>query len=624
MCGLCGFWTAQDSDSFNQEALQKMNNTLRHRGPEAEGYYFADNQQGGKVALAHARLRIIDLSDAANQPFWSADRRYAVVFNGEIYNFKDIIRQYNLQTQTHTDTEIIAELFARFGKDCVHRFNGMFVIVLYDTHTDSLYLFRDRLGIKPLYYYHDTQTSTFAFASELKAIVALPAVRARLTINRQAIAHYLYQGFIAAPETIYNEVHKFPQGHHAAFNGHHLEISPYWQPEQHITSPHTPTITEAKKNLSLLLDSAIKYRLISDVPIGTFLSGGIDSSLVTAYAQQHADRPLQTFTIAFQEARFNEAPFAQKIAQHLGTQHHEIIVSYDTALQRVTQLPQIYDEPFADSSAIPSLLVSEAARKNVTVALAGDGGDELFLGYGMYTWAERFQKPWLKTLRYPLGKLLTYSHNNRLERGAKVLLYDHPTRLKSHILSQESYLFSQAELRQLLRYPPHEIAFDEHINVFQRPLKPAEMQSLFDLKHYLPDDLLVKMDRASMHHSLEVRLPLLDYRLVQFALNLPYNLKKQGNITKFLLRELLFEKVPAQYFDRPKQGFAIPLAEWLQKDLRYLIDRYLSAETVQNAGYVRYEQVESLKRQFFKGKTYLYNRIWALIVLHQWHEEIVS
>ena len=376
---------------------------------------------------------------------------------------------------------------------------------------------------------------------------------------------------------------------------------------------------EAKDQLAALLSSSVRYRMISDVPYGIFLSGGIDSSLVAALAQQQNQTAVKTFTIGFKEERYNEAAHAAKIAAHLKTEHHEFTLSYTDALQLCDQSMDSYDEPFADSSAIPTMLVSKHAREQVKMVLTGDGGDELFMGYGMYRWALRLQNPLLKILRHPVAATLS-SMNTRYQRAAKLFSYAADEDLRQHIFSQEQYFFSKKETDKLLgRKSNGAVNFSPPPR--NRKLSAAEEQALFDLNNYLKDDLLVKVDRATMHYALEGRSPFLDYRLVEFALNVHQNLKMKHGELKILPRKLLADFLPASLFERPKQGFAIPLKHWLQHELKYLIDKYLSEEIIRRHGMIDFEEIEILKSQFFGGRDFLYNRLWNLMVLHRWLEK---
>jgi asparagine synthase (glutamine-hydrolysing) len=623
MCGISGIIAPSLSADSLQLHINHSNNTLAHRGPDAAGTYV--NVECG-LALGHRRLSIIDLSDAANQPFHSQCGRYVMVFNGEIYNYRDLIEQYHLQHLTTTsDSEVVIELFAQYGINCIQSFNGMFAIAIYDLATQQLWLIRDRLGVKPLLYFWQPALQLFGFASELKAFKHSPLFKPHLSINKQAIAQFLHIGFVPSTASIYSEIKKLPPAHYACYDGQQLKLTPYWSAQQHQSNILPRSEADAKQQLTDLLRSAVAYRLISDVPVGAFLSGGIDSSIVAAFAQEQSSRPLHTFTIGFTQSKSDETQHARAVARHIGSQHSEFILHYDDALTRIEQLLDIYDEPFADSSAIPTLLLSEKVRPHVAVALSGDGGDELFLGYGMYRWAERLNHPLLKIGGATLGRLLQKMPHNRYRRGGMVLDCRNYEHLQSHILSQESYLFAEHELANLLQKPYADTLNKAFIYAHwaakgnREQQVYAQQQALFDLYCYLPDDLLVKVDRAAMHHALEVRNPLLDYRLVEFALSLEASLKYRKGISKYLLKQVLYDKVPAQIFDRPKQGFSIPLAHWLKTDLRHWLNDNLHPDLVAQAQMVSPQMVAQLKHDFFQnGRDYLYNRLWALALLHQW------
>lgn len=609
MCGIAGFVDFRQLSS--QTDLELLTECIAHRGPDAGGYFY-----DGITGLGHRRLSILDLSAAANQPMYSANNQYIIVFNGEVYNFQEIALELDINLKTTSDTEVILEAFVKWGPNFVHRLNGMFALAIYNKVEKELFLYRDRMGIKPVYYYQEG--SYFAFSSELKSLIKLPHLQKKLTLNKEAISQFLYLGYIPRPNSIYSEIKKMDSGTYLLLNKKGLKTIPYWQ----LTDQFKPDLLhneiEAKAKLKELVLSSVKYRMISDVPFGTFLSGGIDSSLITAAAQQVSSTPVKTFSIAFHASKYNEAKYASAVANHLSTNHHEFTVTEKEALEWVDQLTGIYDEPFADSSAIPTLIVSELARKHVTMTLSGDGGDELFFGYGMYQWAERLSNPLVNTFRKPIAKALPWL-GNRFERAAQVFLYEDANRRKSHIFSQEQYLFSQKEIYKLLNPEFQAKALIiEDWNVQARKLTPMEDQALFDMYYYLQDDLLVKVDRATMRHSLETRVPLLDYRIVEFALNLSPDLKFKNGVNKYLLKQVLYDFVPKEIFDRPKWGFSIPLAIWLKTSLRYLIEDYLSEKVVNRYGVVNYAEVKRLKESFLQGKEYLYNRVWLLIVLHKW------
>lgn len=609
MCGIIGFLSF--SNNFKEQDLKRMNDCIAHRGPDADGYFY-----DGTVGLGHRRLSILDLSEAANQPLYSSCGKYVIIYNGEVYNFKEVAAKLNKKMRTTSDTEVILEAFIQFGPDFVQLLNGMFAIAIYNIEKQELFLCRDRLGIKPIFLYKDKDN--IVFGSELKSFLKLDYIKSKLTLNKGATRDFLYLGYIPRPNTIYNEIYKMESGSYLIMNKLGINQKTYWNLEDKVLPSVLSDFSSAKRQLKELVLSAVEYRMISDVPFGTFLSGGIDSSLVTAAAQHISSQPINTFSIGFDDPKFNESHFAEAVSKHLKTHHHTFRVNYKDAIDQVEKLTDIYDEPFADSSAIPTLLVSRLARQNVTMTLSGDGGDELFLGYGMYNWAKRLNNPVLKTFRRPLSYLLK-NMGNRYERASYLLDYQTEKRLKSHIFSQEQYMFSEVELDKMLT--PHfrgGLALGEDFNSLGRNLSNVEEQALFDIKYYLQDDLLVKVDRATMQHSLETRVPLLDYRIVEFALNLSQDLKLHEGISKYILKEVLYDFVPAEIFNRPKWGFSIPLGKWLREDLKFLIDDYLNEKVVSELGVVDYEYVERLLQQFLKGKDFLYNRIWLLIVLHRW------
>jgi len=607
MCGIFGIVSIKNP--VNPNRIKQATSSLDHRGPDASGIYLSEDN---KVGLGHTRLSILDLSEDANQPFYSADRRYVMVFNGEIYNYREIAKALDIQTQTTADTEVVIEAFAIEGPDFVHRLNGMFAIAIWDTVEHKLHLFRDRMGIKPLYYLHDDDQ--FIFASELKSIYTYLQSKSGLTISRKAFHAFMHLGYIPEPLSIYNEIKKFPAGCYATIRNLKVEIRNYWNVDNQVSTQVLADGKEAENRLHELLNSSVKKRLISDVPLGTFLSGGIDSSLVTALASQHTSGKLNTFSIGFEESKFDESKYARKVAQHLGTNHTEFILSEKEALPLFDEMISTYDEPFADSSAIPTMLVSRLARAQVKVILTGDGGDEQFLGYGAYAWADRLNHPILKNpVSQKLAAALLGMGNNKMKRASQ--LFKNSNAIRSHIFSQEQYLFSNSDLGGLLvDYDTKNLFFYQDIHT----KSPAELQAIFDLKYYLKDDLLVKVDRASMRYGLECRVPLLDHELVEFNLNLAPDLKKRGNVSKHLLKQVLYQYVPKQLFDRPKWGFGIPLAKWLKGDLHYLIEDFLNEKVVQDLGYFHYPVVHELLKRFEKGEEYLYNRLWLMILWHRW------
>jgi asparagine synthase (glutamine-hydrolysing) len=620
MCGISGFYSFDEV--FSESELHAMTEALAHRGPDASGHFVDDT-----VGLGHRRLSIIDLSETANQPMHSSDGRYVMVYNGEVYNYREIASELkqNFKTvfKTASDSESILEAYVKYGPGFLEKLNGMFALAIYDKKKKELFVCRDRIGIKPLYYFWDGHN--FAFASELKALTHLAFIP--LQINRNAVYHFLHMGFVPSPHSIYKSIKKLDSATWMKISKDNLESCSYWSPQQQVNEKVITKEKEAIVKLSDLLMSSVQYQIKSDVPFGVFLSGGIDSSLITANAVNLSGVKVNTFSIGFEENKYNESVYAKSVANYVKTNHHEFIVSHRDAIDFIDTIFEAYSEPFADPSAIPTMLVSKLARKHVTVTLSGEGGDELFLGYGAYQWAKRLNQPLIKNFRHQIAGALT-NYSTRFNRHANYFLYPTEELKYSHILSQEQYYFSLQEADQLLTsdfisQPETQNTellnnFGIEINNLRRTLGPMEKQALFDLQFYLQGDLLTKVDRASMHFSLETRVPYLDHRIIEFTLNLSPSLKYRNNVTKYLLKEILYQYIPKKFFDRPKQGFAIPLAKWLKSDLYFLIEETLSKEVIEKYNIVNYSHVEQLKKEFLGGKDYYYSRLWLLIILHKW------
>jgi asparagine synthase (glutamine-hydrolysing) len=611
MCGIAGAYV---QDGVENDRMKTATDTLFHRGPDAGGYYTSVSK---KIFLGHRRLSIIDLSEVANQPMNSSDGRYVIIYNGEVYNFKELkTRLPDFDWKTNGDTEVIIELFAAFGAKSFVWLNGIFAFSIYDTIEERLWFCRDPLGIKPLFI--QRSKTQLLFSSELKAIISTRSQQTPFKINNAAIPYFLHLGYIPEPMTIYEGVEKFPAAHYAVLDikTNHWTQQKYWNAEDYYLSNPINDEATALKLYKEKLFAAVNRQMISDVPLGTFLSGGIDSSLVSAVASVLNPGKINTFSIGFEEAAFDESQYADQVAKHINTQHHLFKVKLDDVLGLIPDFIDVYDEPFADSSAFPTMLVSKLARAQVTVTLSGDGGDEFFQGYGMYTWAKRLDDPKIKLLRKPLH-FASKMMNERFQRAGELFNYPDANRIPSHIFSQEQYFFGEQELQQLVP----DLSFDfTSLNQLPNKGTAQERQAFWDVDHYLKDDLLVKVDRASMHYSLETRVPLLDKEIVEFALNIPLSLKiREGYGTKYLMKKTLYEMVPRHIFERPKRGFAIPLNKWLSNELKPLLDKYLSTEKVQQAGFVNSEYVATLVKDYFAGKTYLYNRVWVLLVLHWWY-----
>ena len=619
MCGISGILSFKKivSNIVIKEMVQSMN----HRGPDSNGFYSEEN-----VLLGHNRLSILDLSVRANQPMTSQNGRFVIVYNGEVYNYRELASTLkysnpDLNFNSASDTETILEGFALNGISYATQLNGMFAFAIWDKKERELYLCRDRMGIKPLYYYNDG--NVFAFASEIKALKKVPELNWEL--DTASVFQFLNLGMILTPNSIYKNVKKLEAGSVLKVSSKGVESYKYWSLSTQVHSEVVSNEKQAIVKLSDLIMSSVQYHLRSDVPFGVFLSGGIDSSLVTASAVQLTGDKLNTFSIGFEEDAFNESTYARAVAKYLGTNHHEFIVSQKEAVSLMNDLLDIYDEPFADSSAIPTLMVSRLAKNHVTVTLSGEGGDELFHGYGSYVWANRLDNRLLQYSGDLIAGILC-KMNNRYRRAASLFQPYSWKNIRSHIHSQEQYYFSNKELEKCI-LPSWKNEFKKHIDSLitinsldgiienlkgKRNLTAAEQQSIFDLKYYLQDDLLTKVDRASMRHSLETRVPYLDHRIVEFALNLSPELKMKGGVQKYILKEILYQYVPKAYFDRPKKGFAIPLSKWLRHEMRDRVEEEIKYEN----GFVDVKYTRELYNRYLAGEEYLYNRIWLILCLN--------
>jgi asparagine synthase (glutamine-hydrolysing) len=608
MCGIAGVYNFSNPRLI----LEAMHLRMAHRGPDAAGIYIDEKFSLG---LTHRRLAILDLTSAGEQPFHSQCGRYAMVYNGEVYNFKAIALQlsqtFGIQFKSGTDTEIVLEAFVHWGPSFIHKLNGMFAMAIFDKQTGLLQLWRDRLGIKPLYYWSDQ--SKFCFGSEPEVLRQTKEIN---QIEKKAIPAFFHLGYVPAPLSIWKGMFKLKPGETVTFDGFNLETQRWWDPALLPLERFEGSEIEAVSQLEALISDSVSLRLVADVPFGTFLSGGVDSSLVTALAAKAYGPGLKTFSIAMDEGTHNEAEYAKAVSAHLKTEHIEFSVSANEGLKWVELLPDIFQEPFADSSAIPSLMVSDLAKKSATMVLTGDGGDELFHGYGAYRWASRLSgvKGQVLNRVAPLFRL----GNERYKRIGELLGSKGKSSLQAHIFSQEQYLFSAPELSELLS---SDILFEvpDYNESQTLLLSPSEKQAWFDLQLYLPDDLLVKVDRATMHFALEARVPLLDFRLVQFALALPTSMKYKEGCAKYILKQVLYKHVPSKLFNRPKWGFSIPLVKWMQKELKPLLDEWVGQPEHYRHGFLNYNHAILLLNRFNNGETRLYNRLWLIIQFNLWY-----
>jgi len=649
VCGVAGYLQPGGFDPNEAARIAAaMTDVIRHRGPDDSGAW-VDGDAG--IALGHRRLAILDLSPAGHQPMVSASGRFVLVFNGEIYNFRELraeLTQLGHQFRGGSDTEVMLAAFSQWGiRLAVGRFNGMFAFAVWDRAERVLHLGRDRAGEKPLYY--GWMGGTLLFGSELKALRAHPQCDAE--IDRDALAVYLRLGYVPCPYTIYRGIFKLPPGTLLNIRGAQgagaATPLAYWSAreiaERGCADPFTGSAPAALEQFDALLRDAVKIRMEADVPLGAFLSGGLDSSAVVALMQAQSERPVRTFTIGFLEGGYNEAQHGKAVAQHLGTAHSELCVTPAEALALIPRLPTLYDEPFADPSMIPTFLVSEFARRQVTVSLSGDGGDELFGGYGRYrlgrtlwrslSWipgpvrrgaaalalpsaAPRRLSQIVDTLARPVTG--TRSLRERLRQAADVLSVPSSTALYHYLMS---YWKAPTTIVPGASEPP--IPQTDPARWANVPGIAHQMMYL-DLVTYLPDDILVKLDRASMGVSLESRVPLLDHRVIEFAWRLPPHLRIRGGEGKWLLRQLVHRHVPRGLVERPKMGFGVPISAWLRDPLRDWAEALLDETRLRREGMLDPRPIRTKWKEHVSDRTRWDYDLWAVLMFQAWSEATTS
>ncbi|MBA3968046.1 MAG: asparagine synthase (glutamine-hydrolyzing) [Nitrospirales bacterium] len=647
MCGITGFFHRQkiENERWIRTVLSQMTSSLKHRGPDSSDIWCDAKPQ---IGLGHTRLAIQDLSPAGSQPMPSASGRFVLTFNGEIYNFQELrteLEQAGCKFRGHSDTEVLLTAIEEWGvTQALQRANGMFAFAIWDSITRTLTLARDRIGKKPLYY--GWSGKTFLFASELKALKHHPDFDA--TIDPGALALYMQYSWIPTPSSIYQSIKKLPPGCFLSISPDSipwtLEPQHYWSSQQ--VARHAEhhafsgTFEEAQEELSNILQQAVRQRMIADVELGALLSGGIDSTTVVALMQLASTRPVKTFSIGFWEEKYNEAPFAKAVAAQLGTDHTEYYLTPKDVQSIIPDLPGIYDEPFADSSQIPTLAISRITGQRVKVALSGDGGDELFAGYSRYQ--ECLQR-WNQWKQVPLPARQCSA--TLMEQAAKIawLGKEHCRPGSSPALNSKNSSWAKLEkksrwlpastpvelmARRYNRYPnvqdllpnaPRTATFLNTPNMWPALKDPIHGMRFLDFSTYLPDDILVKVDRASMSVSLEIRCPLLDYRLVEFAWSLPASMCVSPQKTgKYILKQVLQKHVPPQYFERPKQGFALPVSEWLRDSLRDWAEDLLEETRLDQQGFFDPKLVHRIWRQHLSGWQDHDTLIWSILMFQSW------
>lgn len=625
MCGICGKLYFNRQNRVEADLIKRMSAILQHRGPDDQGVHV-----DGPVGLGHRRLSIIDLS-TGQQPMSNIRQDIWIVFNGEIYNFLELRQELEKRGYTFTtssDTEVIITLYEAYGTDCVNYLRGMFAFAIWDKSRQRLFLARDRLGQKPLFY--SVIHQSLAFASEIKALLQDPEFPRELNIS--AMSHYLSYQYIPAPETIFKHIYKLPPAHILVCQQGKITQHRYWQisylPKVSLSEP------EIEERVTDLLQESVKIRMISDVPIGAFLSGGIDSSLVVAMMAQYSSQPVNTFSIGFKEKAFNELPYARMIAEQYGTKHHEFIVEPD-AIEILPKLIWHFDEPFGDSSAIPTYYLSQMTGRYVKVALNGDGGDESFAGYLRYLGYKvieyyrhipfRLRKSVIPFFIRTLSKILKYKWGtrplhlaqfvNELSFESRELLYTRTLTIfqnESKLALFHDHIREQVESLNSLEYMLDYLNSDTVVHFTDKMLYS-------DIMTYLPGDLLVKMDRMTMAHSLEGRSPFLDHKLVEFVATLPPELKLRNTCLKFLLKKIGETWLPSKILSRKKQGFGVPIGEWFKCELREMLYDTFSSSYLIQEDILKKEPIERILHEHQTGKTSHWHRIWGLLNLELWY-----
>ncbi|HEV7682858.1 MAG TPA: asparagine synthase (glutamine-hydrolyzing) [Pyrinomonadaceae bacterium] len=628
MCGIAGFVDFQDAINARvaetrAQIIDDMCRVIRHRGPDDQGVMLKPG-----VALGMRRLAIIDLA-GGHQPISNEDHSVTIVFNGEIYNYREL--QAELQTRGHqfrtnSDTETIVHAYEEFGASCVDHLRGMFAFAIWDDRAKTLFIARDRVGKKPLYY-SVTRGGTLVFGSELKSLLEHPDVER--TINPQAIDAYFSLGYVPDPISIFENVEKLPPGHHLTFSNGRLTVERYWD-FSYNTNGNGHKAADYLEELRALLSEAVKLRLVADVPLGAFLSGGIDSSTVVGLMAQHMDQPVKTFSIGFNEDSYDELKYARLTAQKFGTDHHEFMVTPDIC-DVVDQLAWHFDEPFADSSAIPTYVVSKLAREHVKVVLTGDGGDELFAGYSRYvTERNRSKFDWVprvvkNSLMDPLSRALPHGAwgRNYLQNVSLDPISRYLDTVSVFTGLNKSSLYS-ADFSDQLRDSSHLSSYFHELSRNVKTNAPLDSLLYIDSKTYLPGDILTKVDRMSMAVSLEARVPLLDHKLIEFVTRIPASMKLAGVETKHLFKQAIGDLVPAEIVNRPKQGFGVPIQQWINLQLRERIRDTLNDPRTLERGYVTREYVGLLLDEHERGRRDHAMALWSLLMLELWHRQYVD
>jgi len=629
MCGIAGI--VKRDGAVEREILAKMACAIKHRGPDNEGIFIPDEQTG----LVHRRLSIIDLSSDANQPLLSSDKRYSIIFNGEIYNYLELrkeLEKLGFAFKTNSDTEVLLTSYSHWGISCLHKLNGMFAFAIYDSNEKSLFLARDRMGIKPLLYYLDD--SEFIFASEIRAI--LEAKPKDLTIDLKGFSKYLTLNYIPAPYTIYKRIRKIPHGCYAIFKDFKLTLQKYYCHEDQIKPGFQYSEDEASFYLERTLEDSVKLQMRSDVPYGTFLSGGVDSSIISGLMSKISPRPVKTFSIGFEDNPiFDESPFAKLVASFQGTEHHQIMLREEDAKNLVPAVLNMFDEPFADSSAVPTFLISQKTKEYVTVALSGDGADELFGGYRKYQGeklSSHYQNLPIFIREKLIERFVEFLPDSRdsslldklrmIKKFVKASNNNQKLRLKGWMTIISDNL--KSELLKGINESLDSVLDDIDELMGNYPVDPLNEVFFVDSNYCLVYDMLRKVDAMSMQNALEVRVPFLDHRVVELAYNMPSRLKIKGLKRKYILLKTFGYLLPSKILTRKKSGFEIPIGYWLKNDLNYLLHEHLSKEYLTKQDIFRPETVRKLILALIHSKSDTSWILWNLLVFQVWYKNYLD
>ena len=637
MCRIVGFWDTNYKGNYDiSKIIRSMRDTMVQGGPDDAGVYF-DTKNG--LSLGHRRLSILDLSSAGHQPMEFDN--FVITYNGEVYNYKEIgkeLEKYGYSFFSNSDTEVILKAFHKWSFDAVHKFRGMFAFAIWDKKERRIILCRDRAGVKPLYWYW--KDGLFMFSSELKAFHKHP--KFNKSLNFKALSLYLQYGYITSPYSIFKYANKLEPGHFLIIEkSGRIKKEKYWDIEDYFLKGIEEKNLWLKRSeedlaeeLENILTESFKLRLVSDVPVGMFLSGGIDSTTVSALLAKEGVK-LKTFTIGFYEKKYNEAPYAKKVAEHLGTDHTELYCTPKEAFEIIPKLPELYDEPFGDSSAIPTYLVSKLAKTQVKVSLSADGGDEQFCGYTRY-WliTDRINRlsnlPFKNTLRFLLD-LVSPEFALKAYNLLKPVLpkytnfRDKYIKLRNVLKAKDLLDQYDLSLKIFLEEDLTKLGLNSHVSMVNKFSKNSfdsySSLMLFDAKTYLPDDILVKVDRATMGIALEGREPFLDHKILEWTSRLPTQFKYKNGQSKYLLRKILYKYIPPELIDRPKQGFEVPIYEWFKMDLKRLYKEYLSKDRIRKEGIFDYTQVEKIVNNYFSNKGINHYKVWLLFMFELWREK---